>query len=103
MRTPVKGNGLVSLAHQLIAAKLNLANGADDTSIADEIAAADALIGSRVVPPAGNGYLSTSSTSSLIGALDGFNNSEGNTCAAPEPSCGDGNNDDGEDCDDGNT
>jgi len=29
----VKGNGLVSLAHQLIAAKLNLANGADDAAV----------------------------------------------------------------------
>jgi cysteine-rich repeat protein len=102
LRTPVRGNGLVSLAHQLIAAKLNLANGADDADIADEIAAADALIGSRVVPPIGSGYLSPSSTSSLVGALDGFNNSTGNTCA-PEPVCGDGNVDPGEECDDHNT
>src|SRR5688572_26907655 len=27
LRTPVRGNGLISLAHQLIAAKLNVANG----------------------------------------------------------------------------
>src|SRR6187551_989910 len=29
-KTPVKGNGLIQLAHQLIAAKLNVAAGADD-------------------------------------------------------------------------
>src|SRR5215212_8064841 len=50
---PVAGNGLISLAHQLIAAKLNVANGADDDDIGDEIAAADLLIGGRVVPPIG--------------------------------------------------
>ena len=39
------GNGLVIFAHQLIAAKLNVANGADDTDVAATITAADALIG----------------------------------------------------------
>src|SRR5437899_1307584 len=33
-KTPVQGNGLISLAHQLMAAKLNLAAGADGSSIA---------------------------------------------------------------------
>jgi cysteine-rich repeat protein len=102
-RTPVRGNGLVSLAHQLIAAKLNVANGAADGDISDEIAAADALIGSLVVPPIGEGYLATSETSDLVGALDGFNNSDGETCNAPAPSCGDGDIEGDEECDDGNT
>jgi len=31
---PAQGNGLVILAHQLIAAKLNIANGADPTDVA---------------------------------------------------------------------
>src|SRR6266496_5017863 len=39
--TPAAGNGLISLAHQLIAAKLNIAKGADPTSIAATISAAD--------------------------------------------------------------
>lgn len=72
--TPVAGNGLVSLAHQLIAAKLNVANGADPTAAAAAIAAADALIGALIVPPVGGGYLNPSLTSSLIQTLDDYNN-----------------------------
>ncbi len=70
----VGGNGLISLAHQLIAAKLNIANGADPTAIASTISAADALIGSLVVPPIGAGFLAPSATSSLTQALDDYNN-----------------------------
>jgi hypothetical protein len=71
---PVKGNGLVSLAHQLIAAKLNVANGATCTAITGTIAKADAVIAGSVVPPVGAGSLSTSSVSALVSALDEFNN-----------------------------
>jgi len=71
--TPVAGNGLISLAHQLIAAKLNIANGANGSTIAATIAAADALIGSLVVPPVGDGFLDPSVTSALTTALDNFN------------------------------
>jgi hypothetical protein len=74
--TPAAGNGLIALAHQLIAAKLNVANGADDTDIAAAIAAADALIGSLVIPPVGAGFLSPSSTSALITALTNWNEGE---------------------------
>jgi hypothetical protein len=74
LRQPVKGNGLISLAHQLIAAKLNVANGAKCTAVNALIADADAMIGSLVVPPSGTGSLSTSSVSSLVTALDNFNN-----------------------------
>lgn len=71
---PVKGNGLVSLAHQLIAAKLNLADGATAPgSVQQAIAAADLAIGNRVVPPGGTGSLSTSSVSGLVSILDAFN------------------------------
>ena len=77
LKQPVRGNGLVSLSHQLIAAKLNTANGADDTDIASAIADADALIGGLVVPPVGGGYISTSTTSALNGTLTGYN--EGST------------------------
>src|SRR6185436_1078878 len=44
LNQPVAGNGLISLAHQLIAAKLNIAHGADPTVVAITIAAADAQI-----------------------------------------------------------
>ena len=70
---PVKGNGLISLAHQLITAKLNGAT-SSTPGIGQAIADADALIGSLVVPPVGAGYLAPSSTSSLIGTLDNWNN-----------------------------
>jgi hypothetical protein len=68
------GNGLISMAKQLIAAKLNLALGADPTYIADAIADADALIGSLVVPPIGTDYLHPSTTHKLTDDLDDFNN-----------------------------
>lgn len=102
---PVKGNGLISLAHQLIAAKLNVANGATSPTIAATIAAADALIGSLVV---GTGYLAPAVASPLVGSLDAFNNLEGDNCGAPPtptcpPVCGNGRVEEGEECDDGNT
>lgn len=71
--TPAAGNGLISLAHQLIAAKLNIANGADDSAVAGAIAAADALIGGLVVPPVGTGSLPNSATSALNATLTSFN------------------------------
>lgn len=74
LNAPVAGNGLVSLAHQLIAAKLNLANGASPTTIAGTIAAADLQIGALVIPPVGAGYLHPSTTSSKTQMLDDFNN-----------------------------
>lgn len=77
LNQPVQGNGLVSLARQLIAAKLNVANGADPTDIAQAIADADLLIGARVVPPVGNGSLPTATTSALNDALTDYN--EGKT------------------------
>jgi hypothetical protein len=68
------GNGLVILAHQLIAAKLNIANGADGSAVAATIAAADAQIGALVCPPVGGGSLSPGSVSSKTQTLDDFNN-----------------------------
>jgi hypothetical protein len=73
LNTPVKDNGLISLAHQLIAAKLNVANGASSATIAASIAAADPLIGALVIPPVGGGSLDPSTTSALTGALAGYN------------------------------
>ena len=71
---PAAGNRLTSLAHQLIAAKLNLANGANPASIAATIAAADALIGGLVVKPIGNGTLPTDPANGYANTLDDFNN-----------------------------
>jgi hypothetical protein len=74
LNNAVVGNGLVSLAHQLIAAKLNILNGADGTVVNPTIAAADAQIGGLVVPPVGAGFLSPSSTSATTQILDDWNN-----------------------------
>lgn len=72
---PAAGNGLISLSHQLIAAKLNVAQGAVPTAtVATAIANADALIGTLIVPPVGSGSLTPGSTSALTNTLDQFNN-----------------------------
>jgi hypothetical protein len=71
---PAGGNGLISLAHQLIATKLNICNGSNPTNIAATVAAADALIGGLVVPPVGGGFLAPASTSALTQTLDDYNN-----------------------------
>jgi len=71
---PSKGNGLIILAHQLIAAKLNIASGADPTPVAATIAAADAQIGNLVVPPIGTGFLDPDDTAANAQILDSYNN-----------------------------
>jgi hypothetical protein len=70
----VGGNGLISLAHQLITTKLNGCSTSDLTPVAATIAAADALIGGLVVPPVGGGFLAPGSTSALTETLDDYNN-----------------------------
>jgi hypothetical protein len=75
LRTPVRGNGLVSLSHQLIAAKLNFENDASvPPAVLSAIGVADGQIGSRIIPSIGTGFLSTTSTSSLTSILDAYNN-----------------------------
>jgi len=103
----VQGNGLVSLAHQLIATKLDVASGSTNT-VASEIAASDALIGSLVVPPVGSDSLAPSATSALAQALDDYNTGKTGPghCGGvgrPECTCGDGVIHAPEECDDGNT
>lgn len=71
--TPAAGNGLLSLSHQLMAAKLNLANGAANTGLGTAITDADNLIGTRVAPPVGTGSLSPMVTSGLTSILANYN------------------------------
>lgn len=78
---PAGGNGLISLAHQLIATKLNIAAGANPGPIAATVAAADAQIGGLVVPPVGGGFLAPGTTSGNTQTLDDYNNGKTNaTC-----------------------
>lgn len=71
---PPAGNGLVTLAHQLVAARLNLEQGAQPApSTLGTLAQADALIGALVCPPVGSGSLAPGATSALVTALDTFN------------------------------
>jgi hypothetical protein len=79
LRQPVRGNGLVSLAKQEIAAKLNIANGADRSCVAQTLADADALIGDLVIPPVGNGFLRPTVYERTLSLYNG-----GSLCA---PSC----------------
>jgi len=82
LHDPVRGNGLLILAYQEIAAKLNIANGADGSCIQQTLADADALIGNLVVPPVGNGFLAPRDVSALADTLGQYN--DGELCA---PSC----------------
>jgi hypothetical protein len=70
---PARGNGLVILVHQLIAAKLNIANGADPSVVQQAITDADNMIGALVVPPIGNGYLAPGQTGDLTETLTEYN------------------------------
>jgi hypothetical protein len=70
---PAQGNGLVTLAHQLIAAKLNIANGADPTVVQQTITDSDNVIGGLIIPPLGNGYLPPDQTSELVEVLSQYN------------------------------
>ncbi|HVP37721.1 MAG TPA: hypothetical protein VMS93_00910 [Candidatus Saccharimonadales bacterium] len=74
--TPAGGNGLLILAHQVIAAKLDIAFGADPMVVSTTLTGADAMIGGLVVPPVGGGYLSPSAVNSAANTLDDYNNGQ---------------------------
>jgi len=73
-QTPAGGNGLVSLAHQVIATRLNILNGASPAYVAataTSLAEAEAVMcTTAAVPPVGNGFLANALTSALTLALD---------------------------------
>lgn len=74
---PAEGNGLISLAHQLMAAKLNIIAGAiAPGGVTTAIASADALIGLKVIPPFGTGYIAPGTSSALTETLEDFNTEE---------------------------
>jgi len=73
LNQPAQGNGLIILAHQPIAAKLNIAHGADPADAAQAIADADAMTGSLAIPPIGSGYLPPSQISDLTETVTEYN------------------------------
>jgi hypothetical protein len=80
----VGGNGLISLAHQLITAELNAFYGATPPqNVALAILDANKLIDSLVIPPIGTGFLSPSLTSADENILDAQFNSAGPDCPGP--------------------
>jgi hypothetical protein len=82
LENAVRANGLVSLAHQEIAAKLNIAIGANASCIGQTLAEVDALIENLVIPPVGNGFLTPHEVADHVSTLTQYN--EGFLCA---PSC----------------
>jgi hypothetical protein len=76
LQQPVRGNALVQLARQEIAAKLNISHGADGSCVEQTLAGADALIGNLVIPPVGNGHLPLTSYLRTLGLYN-----EGGLCA----------------------
>ncbi|GFO66918.1 hypothetical protein GMLC_04970 [Geomonas limicola] len=91
--TPNAGNGLISLAQQLSAAKLNVANGTRlPSGVQQAITSADQLIGALVVPPVGSGSLSSAQTAALTQTLESYNSGSypggpSHCGEAPPPSC----------------
>ena len=73
-QTPANGNGLISLAHQLITAKMNVCNGSNPANVQAAINAGDALIGNLVCPPVGGGFLAPGTTGGTTNTLDNWNN-----------------------------
>lgn len=76
LNTSPAGNGALSLAHQLIAAKLNICQGANPAVVSACISSADALIagcGANKLPPYGTCNLAPGATSTLTQCLDNYN------------------------------
>ena len=85
--TPPRGDATYILIHQLIAAKLNVANGADPTVIATAIGPADAWLASH--PLGSNPQGADRETGiTLAGLLDAYNNglTGPGPCGGPTPS-----------------
>jgi hypothetical protein len=76
-------NGLVTVAQQEIATKLNIASGADPSCIQQTLTDLDAFIGDLVVPPVGNGFLLPRDVAGYVSTLTQYNG--GSLCA---PRCG---------------
>lgn len=77
LNQPVAGNGALSMAHQLIAAKLNFCQGANPAAVSACVNAADALLagcGGDRLPPLGTCFLAPASTTGNTQCMDDYNN-----------------------------
>jgi hypothetical protein len=74
LNEPAKGNGLIILAHQLIAVELNIAQGAIYYGVETARDDGHALIGSLVIPPLGGDGIPPREASPIAQTLDDFNN-----------------------------
>jgi hypothetical protein len=84
LETPPAGDASLILAHQLIAAKLNIANGSNPSPISATISDADGDIGSSTIPAnvAASSALGTDMTNDA-NTLDSFNSSNPSSCTGP--------------------
>jgi hypothetical protein len=73
LNTQAQGNGLLILAHQLIAALLNQDDGADVSSVQTDITNAQNLIGNLVIPPIGGDSLPSDAVTSIANDLNDYN------------------------------
>jgi hypothetical protein len=73
LNEPARGNGLVILSQQLIAAKLNAGIATVPSEVHNAIADANALINALVTPPVGLDFLHPSLTEDIVGMLDLYN------------------------------
>ena len=76
LNTQPQGNGALSMAHQLIGAKLNACLGANTAAAAACMASADAMLsgcGADKLPPFGTCSLSSGTTSANTQCMDDFN------------------------------
>jgi hypothetical protein len=76
LRTPVRGDTSMNLAHQLIAAKLNVEAGAWDGEVADTIDASDAWLAARGSGPLPYKVKGEATGTALAAALDAYNNGD---------------------------
>jgi hypothetical protein len=68
------GNGLISLAQQLIFTKLNLiCHNSEPSCIQQTINDSDTLIDHLIIPPFGNGFLPPQAVSNLVTILHQYN------------------------------
>ena len=80
MNEDIGNNGLIAIAQQEIAAKLNVANGAAHECIDKEMIQAELLIADLVVPPFGDGFIPLGNVQDLVNDLARYN--KGEDCCA---------------------